>query len=252
MITQFALRLVCGMSLMWALLPRRDVTTGFFRIQMLVTLGLSVLAALMRGEAAAAESPNPLLLGLCIAVAVASFAGSVVWTLGRRGAGDVFVFLVQGISAAALLVSYAPPDPVTALRRGLAVANEFSAAALLGGAVTGMLLGHWYLTAPAMSIAPLSRVNLFFGVAAVARLLVATAGLVVAWNSLETSTHWIWLALRWTAGLMGPLVVAMMVARILRYRNTQAATGVLFVGVILTFIGEMTAALLLHELGLPL
>ena len=30
-----------------------------------------------------------------------------------------------------------------------------------------------------------------------------------------------------------------MVWRILRYRNTQAATGVLFVGVIVTFIGEL-------------
>ena len=41
-------------------------------------------------------------------------------------------------------------------------------------------------------------------------------------------------------------------ARILKYRNTQAATGVLFVGVILSFIGDMTAALLLQETTLPL
>ena len=42
-----------------------------------------------------------------------------------------------------------------------------------------------------------------------------------------------------------------MVLRILRYRNTQSATGVLFVGVILTFIGEATAALLYRELSIP-
>ena len=46
MIAQFALRLICGMSLMWALMPRQHVTSGFFRIQMLVAMGLSVLATL--------------------------------------------------------------------------------------------------------------------------------------------------------------------------------------------------------------
>ena len=43
-----------------------------------------------------------------------------------------------------------------------------------------------------------------------------------------------------------------MTIRILRYRNTQAATGVLFAGVILVFLGEMSAALLLAELRHPL
>ena len=53
-------------------------------------------------------------------------------------------------------------------------------------------------------------------------------------------------------GIIGPIVVAVAVARILRYRNTQSATGVLFVGVILAFIGEMAGALLRNELQLPL
>ena len=58
--------------------------------------------------------------------------------------------------------------------------------------------------------------------------------------------------LRWLAGILGPLVISIMAVRILRYRNTQAATGVLFAGVILTFIGEMSAALLYSELHVPL
>ena len=58
--------------------------------------------------------------------------------------------------------------------------------------------------------------------------------------------------MRWLAGLLGPLVIACMADRILRYRNTQAATGVLFAGVILTFIGEMSAALLYTELHVSL
>jgi len=42
------------------------------------------------------------------------------------------------------------------------------------------------------------------------------------------------------------------VLRILKYRNTQSATGVLFAAVILAFIGETTAALLFREFHWPL
>ena len=256
MIAQFALRLICGMSLMWALMPRREVTSGFFRIQMLVTLGLSVLAALMVRQAEPRGTQmlvsNPVIAALCVALAAGSFLGSVLWTLERRRAGSVLVFLVAGLSAATLLLLRASPDSLPSFSGLIGLLSELAAAALLGGATVGMLLGHWYLTAPTMSIAPLSRVNFNFGIAAVIRLLLAAAVLGMSWGQVETSTQSIWLSLRWTAGLIGPVAVSVMVGRILRYRNTQAATGVLFVGVILTFIGEMTAALLERELGLPL
>ena len=68
----------------------------------------------------------------------------------------------------------------------------------------------------------------------------------------SSSTYSIWLSLDWLGGSIGQLIVSAMVWRIMKYRNTQAATGVLFVGVILAFLGEMTAALLRQELNLPL
>ena len=52
-------------------------------------------------------------------------------------------------------------------------------------------------------------------------------------------------------GIIAPVVLCLLVWRILRYRNTQSATGVLFAGVILTFIGETTAALLSRDLEWP-
>ena len=74
----------------------------------------------------------------------------------------------------------------------------------------------------------------------------------VADGDVSDGTHWTWFAMRWLAGILGPLVISIMALHILRYRNTQAATGVLFAGVILTFIGEMSAALLYSELHVPL
>lgn len=97
MIAQFAWRLICGMSLMWALMPRKQVTSGFFRIQMLVVMGLGVLAAMsdamdaqsMIREAgstvSAANIPSPFAASLPASItAFTGFLGSAFWTLERR------------------------------------------------------------------------------------------------------------------------------------------------------------------------
>ena len=256
MIAQFALRLIVGMSLMWLLMPRRDVTSGFFRIQMLVTLGLAVLAALTAGMDSGETIAKSLIAlpsltrWLCVGVAVASFAGSVMWTLERRVFGMVWGIAVFGQSVAALLLAAPMPESFTGSSWLLGL-SEFSAATMVGGFVAAMLLGHWYLTAPTMTIRPLSRLNLFLAAFCGLRLLLSVVAMGIESGLLETQTHWLWLTLRWVAGIIGPGILIFMVHRILRYRNTQSATGVLFTGVILTFIGELSATLLMRELGLP-
>ena len=290
MIAQFALRLICGMSLMWALMPRRQVTSGFFRIQMLVVMGLGVLATLVaameiRPIVGAAQSSQLGLLvllglpvGLIASLVLLGFAGSALWTLERRTDAEWVGFSVLLISTALIVApnfipniviefgdtSFAvvgPPVSASRLVSALTTASECVGAAVLGGTVVGMLLGHWYLTTPTMSIEPLKRLNLFLAIAGVMRLIVSAAIALMLWNGVFDSAETIlrtaavpkaWLGLRWLAGVIGPLVVSLMVWRILKYRNTQAATGVLFVGVILAFIGDMTAALLLSETKLPL
>ncbi len=303
MIAQFALRLICGMSLMWALMPRRQVTSGFFRIQMLVVMGLGVLASLATVMQAQSEQAMlrmmdlpappawfaaPIAGGAPAAIlGFAGFLGSVFWTLERRTSGERIGFAVLAMSSASLVATSFRIGMATLLQPNskmsdmvaiintrilhsqgwlpwhdwLAAVSQLTSAGVLGGAVVSMLLGHWYLTAPTMSIDPLKRINLFLGFSGVLRLLVSATVLALLWMGAFDTAETIsrlnavpkaWLGLRWLAGVFGPLVVSLMVWRILKYRNTQAATGVLFVGVILAFIGDMTAALLLSETKLPL
>ena len=258
MIAQFALLLVCGMSLMWAVMPRARVTSGFFRIQMLIVLGLSILALLTLGRLVDL-SGDPLeerwLFAARVSTGVMAFlayVGSIVWTLDRRPAGAVCVWLILTAAVTSLLLSRGGWGLLVTAPGAFSFLSNLATAAVLGGAVTGMLLGHWYLTAPTMSIDPLKQLSLYFGAAVVLRLLVSTAGWFLAGQALHDGTHWTWFAMRWLAGILGPLAIAVMAVRILRYRNTQAATGVLFAGVILVFIGEMAAALLYAELHVPL
>ncbi len=258
MIAQFALRLVCGISLMWLLMPRRQITSGFFRIQMLLALALAALAALTLGRfETSAASAGPLLpVGpgriLCVALAGLAYIGSIAWTLERRTFGNLCVYAIAGLSTLILLLASVTGGEIATPLGALTLVSELATSLLIGGATAGMLLGHWYLTAPTMSITPLGRVNLCFGLSACLRLVISLIGLVLVWQKLTGGTPVLWLVLRWAAGIGGPLVLAAMVWRILRYRNTQAATGVLFVGVIVTFIGELSATLVSREMHVPL
>ncbi len=253
MIPQFALRLIFGMSLTWCVMPKREVTSGFFRIQMLVTLGLGVLATLTLGQlehANASRGPIVATTGLyaiTVGIAIASFLGSVMWTLERRAAGVRYAW---GVLVASLigLVGATGGRP-SAVPAWFDLLTEFSGGWLIGGAISTMLLGHWYLTATGMKIEPLQQLNGLLLGAVLLRTVLAAA--VFGWApSLTHTAEWVWLALRWT-GLIGPLILVPMVFRILKYRNTQSATGVLYAIDILIFLGEATAALLAHDLHCP-
>ena len=262
MIAQFAIRLICGMSLVWWLAPRKQITDGFFRIQMLIVLGLAVLAALLgfeplgeTGETSPSEAD--VLLGsvadtwLCTSTAVVAFFGSIAWALGRRRLGTSCIAAVTGLSMVMLIGPAWPSPPISSMHLLLVITSELATALLLGAAMVSMLLGHWYLTATGMSLAPLWRLNTVFGIATLLRIVLATTGLWLVDKLPGTDYHVTLLALRWLVGLLGPLVVVVMVWRILKYRNTQAATGVLYTGVLLTVTGELAATLLSRELSLP-
>ncbi len=256
MIPLFTLRLIFGMALTWCLAPRRQITSGFFRIQMLVTLGLSVLSWLTLGQLTPEDAPQPtgflaMQVGTLLLAAL-SFVGSVYWTLERRLGGTRLAFAITLLSAL-LVVAATQTRQVegTSLARLHDIGAALSAGWLIGGTTSAMLLGHWYLTATGMPLQPLIRMNQWFGVAAGVRMIFSIWALSRAqWNTLGT-VELSWMLLRWM-GLIGPMVLAWLVVRILRYRNTQSATGVLYAATILVFMGEMAATLLAQSGHFPL
>ena len=210
MITQFALLLSHGMSLMWCLMPRKQVTCGFFRIQLLVVLGLSVLAALAAGrltptQVSGDSAPNVMVIrAATIVTAVFAYLGAVFWRIEQRTGGTWCLCGVFGatlVGLYGLTGSLAEPSRVAGLLRLLSV---WSSAAVLGGATTGMLLGHWYLTAPTMSIEPLKRVTQILFGCLVLRLIVSAWGWSHADGAIQGSLVWTWFSLRWLAGILAP------------------------------------------------
>jgi hypothetical protein len=224
---------------------------------MLVALGFAVAATLFSGSLPAVEAGTAVLshreLQVVAALAaVMCFVGSAYWTLARRRGGAVCAGLVCGLSTAALLGSL-PREAYVSLRTAtLFAGSELAAGWLIGGAFTTMLLGHWYLTAPMMKLRPLEILNRGLGRAAVARGVIAALAMFQLADFSPGQTQVIWLVMRWLCGIVAPIAAVVLVVKILRYRNTQSATGVLFAAVILVFIGETTAAVLARDLRWPM
>jgi hypothetical protein len=261
----FVLKLVTGIALMWLLMPRREVTDGFFRIQMLVALGLCVLLVLVvqpgdpppetdsltssMTTGMRTQAGNQLIRVAQLSAAVIAFAGHIVWKLGRRLPGAIAIY---GI-AILCLISLA----TTSLAGGVnfdslnLLLSDLGSAAVLGATLTGMLLGHWYLTTPTMSIGPLSWFARAIAAAAILRLLMTSLSLLRFGFASHDLVHLLWLIVRIVGGILVPFATAVVVTRILKYRNTQSATGVFFAALILVFMGEMTAALLERDLQIP-
>jgi hypothetical protein len=253
MLAVFCLRLAIGL-LAWLLLLSPDTGRGprpahgqdrigfkFFRTHFLTALGLACAAGLFVRDTAPAG-----LLALLSAGTALALAGSVVWALEGAPAGRVLLVLTPVTLAASLvwLESLAASDEALGPR----LAGDATSAALLGSAMTAMLLGHFYLISPALSIRPLMRLLAAVAVALGVRLIAdgVALGRWTTGHSLVTlnTDVALWLPVRWLVGLLVPLGLTWMAWQTARIRSTQSATGILYVVVIFCFLGELTGLLL--------
>ncbi len=282
LLVQFLLRLTFGLALGMLITSSKLVTSGYFRNHLYVTLGLASLASLLSLAAA------PEALWYAVAAAVFSYLGAVYWLFEKSAPGKLMLLIValaawEGASSQtqnlidsneknAADVVYTDTAVSKAVSKGttedlpsqlvwlycsqgfLTEASIFSSGLLLGLTMAAMLLGHWYLNTPTMELIPLRRLILAMGVAVGLQTILSAAGL---WGEIasteQLSTQWIlFVLLRWTFGLVGVAAMTWMAWQTLKIPNTQSATGILYVAVIGTFVGETMALLLSTESLFPL
>jgi hypothetical protein len=244
-LSEFVYRLAFGLAAAMCATPVRWVPWGYFQVHTWVLLGLQALAA-----AVAWLRPDELPLWLPAAAAGCAYGGSLAWGYRSSRAGTAALVIVAALSlAGAYLAQPAAASGTTP--RLLAALDPLTSGLLLGTTIAAMFLGHYYLNAPGMQLVPLRRLVLGMAAAAILRGLQAAAGLwllAMAGRSPEPGI-WLFLALRYLAGVLGVLVAAWMTWQTLKIPNTQSATGILYVGVILVFVGELVALLLRQQVG---
>ena len=280
----FLLRLTSGLALGMALVSPRQVTSGYFRNNLYVTLGMSALAALLNRAAA------PEAFWYATLATVASYAGSVCWLYERSDLGRVSLLIValaslvgtfvllpsrtggishdaqftarhSSTSAGGETTSTADTEAIQRKMQRLGDAAGFlrlvvnvSSGLLLGLTMAAMLLGHWYLNSPTMELRPLRRLIAAMGAAVALQMVVSSCGLWGEFAAAQPlSTQWaLFVILRWTFGLLGVAAMAWMAWQTLKIPNTQSATGILYVAVIGAFVGETMSLLLSAESLFPI
>jgi hypothetical protein len=251
MLTDFSIRLALGLSALLLTISPRIVPVAFFRTHCLVILGLLVLGAL------SASTPDSLTwsTGFFGFLAFAAYIASVAWGIGLPRFAYPLTLLIS-IGTAAWLIDQSAESTrslwaVNALTR---IGSSF----LMGSTVSAMLLGHYYLTAPAMSIAPLQWYTRCMTWGLAARAAVALIGLGLSYPGSAVQDPRIpivefgpsvamLLLVRWGMGLSAPALATWMAWKTEQIRSTQSATGILYIATTLIFFGELTAMVLARD-----
>ena len=242
LLVDFLCRFGWGLSVALVLTPSSLVPAGFFRVNMLVVLGLATFAALLCGQALPAYAWL-----LPAAAAVTAWMASIAWFAERTRPGIVLCVITAILLAAATAVVQVAADGT------LTGGWPHVGVALLSGLVTGltvhaMLLGHWYLNAPGMRVDVLRRMIDIALAAWAVQLVVATAAALpagaLAAGTTGGPTTMALVSLRWLAGLAGLPVLLWLSRKTLEIPNTQSATGILYVACLAAILGELTAQLL--------
>ena len=220
---------------------------------------LTLAAARVDGRVSAWMANPSLLIG-----GVATLGAAILIALSRTAAVRPLTFrcICAATAIAALaglfdLIEALPGRPATVMT----ALSMILAAALLGSITVAWLLGHAYLTATRMSIAPLSHFTRVLSWAIVLRGTFVVVSLLVAWlispgDSAGLLAHlkdaWLILILRIGVGLLLVGAFVYMVSDCVRIRSTQSATGILYFGSVFAYVGELANLHLMAHYGWPL
>jgi len=230
------------------LLVSKEAGVKFFRFNAGLAAALIATALAFRPDSGVVANRTSVL-----ALTAALVCLTIYWII----AGRVWAWLRPPLAAAAsaagvaAIVTHGVAASSAVTGGALASASAFTSAALLGGACTAMVLGHWYLVIPSMEVQHLQRIVGFHILTLVARVAVVSVVLTVAageplltGRSLRgyvTSLDGIFFWQRVLFGLAGPAVLSYLTWETAKIRSTQSATGILYVDFFTIVVGEVLA-----------
>ena len=235
----------------------------FFRFNSGLAATFLLIGLTFRGELV---SDSGLELGSLIALVAATGALLVYWASVGRGLTRLRPFLLWGTviggGAAIVMQALGLAAGEMAPSSSLTIASFLSSAALLGGACTAMILGHWYLVLPSMDVKLLQSIVKFHIASIVVRVVVVAAVIGIALSSWQSpsgagyeryvfSLDGVFLWQRVLFGLASPALLSYMTWQTAKIRSTQSATGILYVDFFTVVVGEVLAKYLFLSTRVP-
>ena len=241
----------------------REAGVKFFRFNagLAATLLAVALASRPVGAGSAYTDPEFVVLAVTEAAIVLYWA-TVGRTLASIRPAIAVTAIVGGMAGLVVqALAGAAGRPVSA--QVLAVASYLSASAMLGGACTAMILGHWYLVLPSMEVSLLQTIVKVHIVSMVVRIAVVGAAIVFAiatWQpglGLPRFQHYIFSIdgiffwQRVLFGLGAPALLSYLTWETAKIRSTQSATGILYVDFFTVVVGEVLAKYVFLAMRVP-
>lgn len=194
--------------------------------------------------------------GILFALFLAASLGHMVFAMLGERTRAIQVGIAgsaAGIVAMVLLGLFvAPPvwNPV------LAVLSVLASTAVLGGALMGMMWGHWYLTSGRLPKEPMEQMSIVVLAALGLQALLVLVGTFTPAREVPLSdglgvslganpAFW----LRVGVGLLFPIGVTWLAFRAARIRGMMSATGLLYIALGAVLAGEVLARGLLFSTG---
>jgi hypothetical protein len=249
MLADFAVRLALGLSAATVLVSWRAVPLPFFRTQEQIILALLALAALDQARAGGAG----VAFWVIVSAGVMAYVSSIAWGLGLPGLGVRTAALGAVAALVWLCGASRSADGLLLVHSG---ASRVASGFLLGSVLCSMLLGHYYLTAPAMTIEPLKRTIVLIAWALGARAILAGIGLALFQGGSAAQTSWasdpealVLFCGRYGMGFLATAVATYMTWKTAKIRSTQSATGILYIAMIFALFGELMSLVLSGRYG---
>jgi hypothetical protein len=239
----------------------REAGVKFFRFN-------AGLAAILLAVAFALRPPETSSTGLgrvaVLALVVVEAATFLYWaTVGRALASVRPAIVATAVGAGLIAIVAQGVNQASGLSaQAMTVASFLSSAALLGGACTAMILGHWYLVIPSLQVSHLQSIVKVHIASMVVRVVVVAAAVfmaIVSWQPgtgpsfrgyiLSVSGIFFWQ--RVLFGLVGPGLLSYLTWETAKIRSTQSATGILYVDFFTVVVGEVLAKYLLLVTHVP-
>jgi hypothetical protein len=267
------LQLALGVAFWTFLTPSKDLSGGFFVLHG-ATVSLCLLLVwlvsedrdfLLRKEFGQGALASRTLFAAALVTAIAATLVARLRSARALTHSKNLLFL-SVLSLLSLLLSRVRVEPFVS-RPGLGpvwlAGGLFLGALFFGAVVWAMNLGHWYLVSSSLPFGLLVRATEAFAALAVFRAAYAVVALgVVARGSTGEAGEalailldpmrdgfFFWSRVLW--GLVAPLVLAPFVVKTARMKSNQAATGLLYVGLVFVLVGELLASYLTRRSGLP-
>jgi len=247
----FFLSLAGGTLLLSPVVSTRLTGVGFYKLGMSIVLASLVLAFGVDYF----MSPEMSIIELvCYILLISTGIFAYVFHKDEKNWAMWSLYIIQVVVFCILVFYSFNFDPIW-------IIFFFMSMVLLGVSNFAMILGHYYLVVPKLSVEPLIYCLYIFWTAFFIKIISSLAVLFSLANPflVEGSTlgdgymfNWLFVSMRYLWGFVAPVILSFFTYRLCKMRSTQSATGVLYIVEFFVIVGELISVYLMAKHGLPL